>query len=88
VVDAVTQTNTNARDGEFIHYPNRQLRHNKANFENYETQVKLDAVHDFYNDPANAGKVLNLPESGIPETVSNVRVVEDQTPIQPVAPKH
>ena len=49
-------------------------RHLKEN----EEAIKLDAIQDFYDDPANAGKTLNLPKNGLPETVTNVQPFPNQ----------
>jgi len=66
------------RNARMLGGPQSQLEHNADYFEQNEEAVKLDAVHDFNNDPVNAGKPLNLPENGLPETATNVQAVPAQ----------
>jgi hypothetical protein len=66
------------RNARMLGAPDKQLERNAEYFKQNEEAVKLDAIHDFNNDPANAGKELNLPESGLPETATNVQPLPAQ----------
>lgn len=59
------------------------LQNAKADLMKHEAEIKREAVHDFnsdYNNDPNRfeNKPLNLPESGLPETVKNVKVIQEQ----------